>query len=201
VPKSGQLSATLMTAAWAVDYPSSEPRSVAVSGESFRHLGVYRRSTTWVKARDGSATSSWTGTVRQRFGDSRGHWERNTIVVDVTNFGQKTDFLGSRENLHLVERFTRMEPSTLDMKSRLKIQPYGRGRGRRGKSSPSRTTRKTEFITSLAASKEIMAFPGCYMNDAWKSARLRSKEVPIRQPETSVRDAVIIERDPLTRIR
>ena len=35
-----------------------------------------------------------------------GRWEGNTLVVDVTNFGPKTDFRGSRESLHLVERFT-----------------------------------------------------------------------------------------------
>jgi hypothetical protein len=35
-------------------------------------------------------------------------------VVDVTNFTPKTDFQGSRENLHLVERWTRIEPKTLE---------------------------------------------------------------------------------------
>ena len=48
--------------------------------------------------------------IRQWFGDSRGHWEGDTLVVDVTNFSAKTDFQGSRENLHLVERWTRKEP-------------------------------------------------------------------------------------------
>jgi len=51
--------------------------------------------------------------VRQWFGDSRGHWEGNTLVVDVTNFSPKTDVFGSRENLHLVERWTRTGPRTL----------------------------------------------------------------------------------------
>jgi hypothetical protein len=51
--------------------------------------------------------------IRQWYGDSRGHWEGNTLVVDVTNFGPKTDVLGSRENLHLVERWTRTGPMTL----------------------------------------------------------------------------------------
>jgi hypothetical protein len=47
------------------------------------------------------------GNLRQWYGDSRGHWEANTLVIDVTNFSPKTDFQGSRENLHLVERWTR----------------------------------------------------------------------------------------------
>ena len=51
--------------------------------------------------------------IRQWFGDSRGHWEGNTLVVDVTNFSPKTDIFGSRENLHLVERWTRTGPRTL----------------------------------------------------------------------------------------
>src|ERR1700678_1818299 len=52
--------------------------------------------------------------IRQWYGDSRGHWEGNTLVVDVTNFSPKTDFQGSRENLHLVERWTRTGPKTLE---------------------------------------------------------------------------------------
>jgi hypothetical protein len=51
--------------------------------------------------------------IRQWFGDSRGHWEGNTLVVDVTNFSPKTDVFGSRQNLHLVERWTRTGPRTL----------------------------------------------------------------------------------------
>jgi hypothetical protein len=52
--------------------------------------------------------------VRQWYGDSRGHWEGNTLVIDVTNFSAKTDIQGSRENLHLVERWTRTGPGTLE---------------------------------------------------------------------------------------
>src|SRR5438105_1600048 len=52
--------------------------------------------------------------IRQRFGDSRGRWEGNTLVVDVTNFSPKSDFMGSRENRHLIERWTRTGPDTLE---------------------------------------------------------------------------------------
>ena len=54
------------------------------------------------------------GNIRQWYGDSRGHWEGKTLVVDVTNFSPKTDFQGSRENLHLVERWTRTGPNALE---------------------------------------------------------------------------------------
>jgi hypothetical protein len=52
--------------------------------------------------------------IRQWYGDSRGHWEGNTLVIDVTNFSAKTDFQGARENLHLVERLTRSGPTSLE---------------------------------------------------------------------------------------
>jgi hypothetical protein len=52
--------------------------------------------------------------IRQWYGDSRGHWEGNTLVIDVTNFSEKTDFQGSRRNLHLVERWTRTGSNTLE---------------------------------------------------------------------------------------
>jgi hypothetical protein len=54
------------------------------------------------------------GSIRQWFGDSRGHFEGNTLVVDVTNFSPKTDLQGSRESLHLIERWTRSGPKTLE---------------------------------------------------------------------------------------
>jgi len=52
--------------------------------------------------------------IRQWYGDSRGHWEGDTLVVDVANFSPKTDYRGSRENLHLVERWTRTGPTSLE---------------------------------------------------------------------------------------
>ncbi len=52
--------------------------------------------------------------VRQWRGDSRGRWEGDTLVVDVTNFTPKTDFFGSRENLHLVERWRRIDAETIE---------------------------------------------------------------------------------------
>ncbi len=52
--------------------------------------------------------------IRQWDGDSRGRWEGKTLVVDTTNFSPKSNFMGSAENLHLVERFTRVAPDTLN---------------------------------------------------------------------------------------
>jgi hypothetical protein len=52
-------------------------------------------------------------TVRQWFGDSRGHWEGDTLVVETTNFTNKTNFRGSGPNMRLIERFTRTALDTL----------------------------------------------------------------------------------------
>ena len=46
-------------------------------------------------------------------GDSRGRWEGDTLVVDTTNFSPKSNFMGSAETLHVVERFKRVADDTL----------------------------------------------------------------------------------------
>ncbi|MDA1091837.1 MAG: hypothetical protein O3A25_01000 [Acidobacteria bacterium] len=51
--------------------------------------------------------------VRQLRGDSRGHWEGPTLVVETTNFTDRTDYLGSGQDMRLIERFTRTDESTL----------------------------------------------------------------------------------------
>jgi len=57
--------------------------------------------------------------VRQWWGDSRGHWEGQTLVVDVTNFSPKSYFQGAQENLHLVERWTRIDANTIGYEVRI----------------------------------------------------------------------------------
>jgi len=52
--------------------------------------------------------------IRQWLGDSRGRWEGNTLVVDTTNFVDMTSSRRSSEDLHLTERFTRVDAGTLD---------------------------------------------------------------------------------------
>jgi hypothetical protein len=51
--------------------------------------------------------------VRQWMGDSRGHWEGDTLVVDTTNFTDQTAFRGSSDKLHVVERFRRVDADTV----------------------------------------------------------------------------------------
>jgi hypothetical protein len=51
--------------------------------------------------------------VRQWLGDSRGHWDGDTLVVETTNFNGKNPLRGSSENLRVVERFTRVAADTI----------------------------------------------------------------------------------------
>jgi hypothetical protein len=53
------------------------------------------------------------GKIHNWLGDSRGRWEGNTLVVETTNFTDRTNFRGSGENLRVVERFTRTDQDTL----------------------------------------------------------------------------------------
>ena len=51
--------------------------------------------------------------MRRWMGDSVGHWDGDTLVIDTTNFNDKTRFHGATENLHIVERLRRLDANTL----------------------------------------------------------------------------------------
>ncbi len=51
--------------------------------------------------------------VRKWLGDSVGHWEGDTLVVDTTNFNPHIRFRGSSEDLHVIERFQRVDAQTI----------------------------------------------------------------------------------------
>jgi catechol 2,3-dioxygenase-like lactoylglutathione lyase family enzyme len=55
----------------------------------------------------GSDISSWRG-------DARGHWEGDTLVVDITNFNGRVSYQGSSDTLTMTERYTRTGPDTLE---------------------------------------------------------------------------------------
>ena len=52
--------------------------------------------------------------VRQWSGDSRGHWEGETLVVETSNFNDQRGWRGSTTNMKLVERYTRVDADTLE---------------------------------------------------------------------------------------
>ena len=51
--------------------------------------------------------------IRLLNGDSIGHWEGDTLVVDTTNFTDQTSFRGSSPKMHIVERLTRIDEGTI----------------------------------------------------------------------------------------
>ena len=53
------------------------------------------------------------GNIRQFVGDSRGHWEGDTLVVETRNFHRLTGIRGSTPTAVLVERFTRISPNAV----------------------------------------------------------------------------------------
>ena len=77
------------------------PSSVTIYQEYGHHGGAYR--TIHLDGRPHPPSH-----IRQWLGHSVGRWEGGTLVVEVANFSSRTSFRGSRENLRLVERFTRV---------------------------------------------------------------------------------------------
>jgi len=51
--------------------------------------------------------------IRSYFGDSRGRWEGDTLIVDVTNFSKNAGYRGATTNLHVIERFRRTDAATV----------------------------------------------------------------------------------------
>jgi hypothetical protein len=56
------------------------------------------------------------GRVRSYLGESRGHWEGDTLVVETRNFNGRTGYRGSGESLVLTERYTRVAPDKIDFR-------------------------------------------------------------------------------------
>jgi hypothetical protein len=63
---------------------------------------------------DASARRHPGSTIRMYMGDAKGRWDGNTLVVETTNFTDRTAYRGSSEHLKIVERFTPIGPATLE---------------------------------------------------------------------------------------
>jgi hypothetical protein len=131
--------------------------------------------------------------IRQWYGDSRGHWEGNTLVVDVTNFSLKVDFMSARENLHLVERWTRTSPTTLEYAVTVEdptvwARPW---------------TAKQDFIRQNDQENRIYTEPRCIEGNYGLPGLLHGRRLEElafaegRGPHTATKDAIkISEGDP-----
>ena len=82
-------------------------------------------------------------------------------------------------------------------RSRSKIRRCGRGHGPSSRSSPGRATRRTEFITSRAASKETMAFRGCMRGARVEELAFAEGRGPDPATKDNATDFVGVEADPL----
>jgi hypothetical protein len=107
--------------------------------------------------------------IRLWLGDSVGHWDGDTLVVDTTNFTDKTRYRGSTQNLHVVERFTRIDDGTLLYRFTIE--------------DPATWTKPwTGEYTWPATDAQIYEYAcheGNYaLTDILKGARLREKEQP-----------------------
>ena len=78
------------------------------------HVILVHQSNTDVRIIPLKAGSHLPSTVKQWYGDPRGHWEGNTLVVETTNFNDMfPNFQGSTDALRMVERFTVLDANTL----------------------------------------------------------------------------------------
>jgi len=111
-------------------------------------------------------------TIRLWMGDSVGRWEGDTLVVDTTNFTDKTRFRGSTENLHVVEKFTRVDSKTLLYRFTIEdpdtwLRPW---------------TGEYSWPATDAKMYEYACHEGNYaLTDILKGARLREKEAVERK--------------------
>jgi hypothetical protein len=106
--------------------------------------------------------------VRLWLGDSRGHWEGNTLVVDTTNFSKRIDFMGASDHLHLVERFTPVAPDRIDYQITI--------------DDPTTWTKPWTAVIRLKRSAERLYEYACHegnfeiIRDMFASARVRERD-------------------------
>ena len=107
------------------------------------------------------------GTVPMWTGDSRGHWEGDTLVVETINFKRETSLQGSTAETKVVERFTRVDPKTIDYQFTV--------------TDPTSYTRPWTASMPLRAIDELLYEYACHegnfgMLDVLRGARFREKE-------------------------
>ena len=127
--------------------------------------------------------------IRQWYGDSRGHWEGNTLVIDVTNFSPKTDYQGSRENLHLVERWTRTGPTSLEyVVDHRRPDRVDAAMDRQAGVHQAERTGEQDLLRAALHRRKLWASGADAWSARWKNSPLRRDEVPTRRPRDNATD-------------
>jgi hypothetical protein len=113
-------------------------------------------------------------TIRKWMGDSIGKWDGDTLVVDTTNFTDKTRFRGSSENLHVVERFSRVDANTLLYRFTI--------------DDPSTWTKPWTGEFTWPATSDLMYEYACHeanysMGNILRGARVREAEEAAKKPK------------------
>ena len=107
--------------------------------------------------------------MRFLIGDSIGHWEKDTLVVDTTNFSKERAFRGASSNMHLIEKFTHVDADTL----RYEFTVDDPTTWTRSWTASVPMTRSTELIYEYACHEANYALEGVL-----KGARFQEKQPP-----------------------
>jgi hypothetical protein len=110
--------------------------------------------------------------IRFLTGDSVGHWEGDTLVVDTTNFMKDGAFRGASANMHLTERFSREDANTLRYEFTV--------------DDPATWTKKWTASISMVRTNERMYEYSCHeanyaLEGVLKGARFQEKQTPPTQ--------------------
>lgn len=98
--------------------------------------------------------------VRQWLGDSIGYWEGDTLVIDTTNFNNRGEFRRSTENLHVVERLSRLDAGTLLYRATI--------------DDPATFTKPWTIEYPLVATTERIFEYACHEGNSWVESALRA---------------------------
>ena len=107
--------------------------------------------------------------IRSLTGDSVGHWDGDTLVVDTTNFSKDAGFRGASVNLHLVERFTRVDRDTLRYEFTV--------------DDPATWTKKWSASIPMTRSDELMFEYACHEANYALEGVLKGARYQERQPQ------------------
>jgi hypothetical protein len=133
------------------------PTSVAIVNEMIHSARIV----------DLTGRAHFAASMRFLTGDSIGHWDGDTLVVDTTNFSIDGGFRGASKNLHLIERFTRVDAESLRYEFTI--------------DDPETWTKKWSVAMPMVKSTEQMFEYACHegnyaLTDVLKGARYGEKQ-------------------------